>query len=386
MWRVQETDFSGRPSQEQPLLSLLSSRHPWIGGLTNGSLSAYSSIKQFSPRPVQYGANLVESTVGYIGRGTGVEGNVRRYLGGQPEGRLQVEPSDEPFSKRRRTLEVERPQLPPIAHLENQRSSYEGPRQMAVANRPTMDESSSRAVFRPTANRSWSTQLLISTSGLGAALNEASLRSLRYCLNFIRGTNAHINGLVRALKDLLAELQKPPHRRQQFSTLENSRPATQHAADQQHLTWSDSQVTERIRQLNEEIWNTVKSVCNNISQYTGGALPEGAARFVKQQLTSVPARWQRTAPQQAPADAHSDVLSSGRRMVAFANEGLDMMDQVHNVVDDTIRSAEKWLERVGRRNQQDEQYQPHNQQLEHGVGSLQLGPNGEHIVPSPQLF
>jgi hypothetical protein len=316
-----------------------------------------------------------------------VEGNVRRYLGGQSDVRLQPDASDadEQPSKRRRTLEFERPQLPSIAHFEGHRTSLEGYQELTVTQRPLADEHHSRAVFRPTAHRSWSTQLLISTSGLGAALNEASLRSLRYCLNFIRGTNAHINGLVRALKDLLAELQRPPQHRQHYAVSRNSRSAVQHRDDREHSTWSDSQVSERIRQLNDEIWNTVKSVCNNISQYTGGALPEGAARFVKQQLTSVPARWQRTAPQQAPADAQSDVLSSGQRMVAFANEGLDMMDQVHHVVDDTIKSAEKWLERVGRRSQQDEQGQSH-QQLEHGVGSLQLGQNGEHMYPPPQLF
>jgi len=137
---------------------------------------------------------------------------------------------------------------------------------------------------------------------------------------------------------------------------------------------------ERIKQLNNEIWDSVKSVCANISRHTGGALPEVASAYVREQLMSVPVRWQRTASvsqQRAPSDARAEAVCSGQRMVAFANEGLDMIDQVHDVVDETIKSAEKWIERVGRRGNAED-----HQQLENGVDSLTLLPHNRDIRSS----
>jgi len=222
--------------------------------------------------------------------------------------------------------------------------------------------------------------LLISTSGLGAAFNEASLRSLRYCLNVLRSTNAHISSLVQALKRLLADFEQP----QRYQAHLNPEPGGAGPIREQQ---NDTLMYERIKQLNNEIWDAVKSVCANVSRLPGGALPEVASAYVREQLMSVPIRWQRTASvsqQQAPSDARAEAVSSGQRMVAFANEGLDMIDQVHDVVDETIKSAEKWIQRVGRQvNAED------HQQLEHGVGSLRLersAHNGEQMPGPPPLL
>lgn len=61
--------------------------HPWASGAINGSLTAYSTTKNYSPRLVQYGAQLIEdkialpvaTTVGNVGRVTGVENGIRWY-------------------------------------------------------------------------------------------------------------------------------------------------------------------------------------------------------------------------------------------------------------------------------------------------------------------
>lgn len=123
-------------------------------------------------------------------------------------------------------------------------------------------------------------------------------------------------------------------------------------------------ITKRIQDLNNEIWQTLKSVVSNVSRYTGGALPESASGFVKWQLLSIPQRWQRAVSISAPAQANGagqppntrtgpdgdtgDVVGSAHRMLAFAIEGIDMMNQVGGVVDQTIVSAESWLEKMGR--------------------------------------
>lgn len=283
-------------------------------------------------------------------------------------------------TKRRRTDETLHELSPhtlyPSIPQESSRQILEEP----VHNQVVAENTHPRPVFRPTAHRSWSAQLLISTSGLGAAFNEASLRSLRCCLNVLRSTNAHINSLVQTLKRLLDNFEHPERYRNQL----NPDPGGPPTNEQQANNANDTYLHERIKQLNNEIWESVKSVCANISRYTGGALPEVASAYVREQLMSVPVRWQRTASvsqQSAHSDVRSEAVSSGQRMVAFANEGLDMIDQVHDVVDDTIKSAEKWIERVGRRN-----YVQDHQQLEHGIDSMRLSRalnNGEQTLPAP---
>ena len=91
--------------ETEPLLQLFASKHPWVGGTMNASINSsmfvYNTTKHYSPRFVQYGANLVErniatpmaNTVGSVGRYTGVEGGLRRYL---DEGRPRdIEKGDE---------------------------------------------------------------------------------------------------------------------------------------------------------------------------------------------------------------------------------------------------------------------------------------------------
>lgn len=358
----------------EPILSLLSSSHPWLGGTISGSMSAYSSTKSHSPRFVQHSAEFVEKhignpmahTVGSVGRKTGVEGSLRKYLGNKQHesGHDLIDPeilSDEPSSKRRRIStshedsalgvpiqrtisgDVSVDALP--VYDENRSPAYE-----------VTDQSGLLQPQRPAAPRSWSTQLMISTSGLGAALSEASLRSLRYVLSMLKNANTRVRHLMDSLKKILQDLEanRSSASQQQLEAGFNEKVGAIHLE-----TASEGQgtVAERIRRLNAEIWNTLKAVVNQVSRYTGGALPENASVIVRWQLMSVPRRWQRAqaqAPQpdengEFPGGDEKEALTSAHRMLAFAVEGIDMMDQVGGVVGSTIESAEKWLATMGRR-------------------------------------
>src|SRR5215469_14756472 len=87
-WR-QTTSPQSPQDEPEPLLSLLTASHPWVGNTINGSLSAYETTKYYSPAFVRSSAEFVEraigsplsNTVGSISRRTGVEAGVRRYLG-----------------------------------------------------------------------------------------------------------------------------------------------------------------------------------------------------------------------------------------------------------------------------------------------------------------
>ena len=416
---------------EQPLLKLLATSHPWVGDTINSSLSAYSTTKQNSPGIIQYGADFIErnigsplaSTVGSVGRRTGVEGSIRRYLDSRRPSELErIDPEilvDDGSSKRRRIATMEDSEMETDHDIPRQvdrrmtdQSSvdtlptYDENRSPAYEERSIIESSTSRLPqrpFRPAANRSWSTQLMIHTSGLGAALNEASLRSLKYCLQILRGANLRVRELMEALKRLLSTVERTPDSERLSENNESQNTAKKSAATHVENVTSDTMIldhdslpqppaddlatgetiTKRIQDLNNEIWQTLKSVVSNVSRYTGGALPESASGFVKWQLMSVPQRWQRAVSISAPAQVNGsaqqpntkagpdndagDVVGSAHRMLAFAIEGIDMMNQVGGVVDQTIVSAESWLEKMGRAPQGHVEQREGEQENEHAM-------------------
>lgn len=367
---IEHTRSAAANGDAEPLLSLLTSSHPWLGGTINGSLSAYSSTKSHSPRFIQYGADFVErtigspvaNTVGTVGRKTGVEKGLRKYLGARRPSELDsIDPEilgEETGSKRRRIS----------ADLALDGQMGHSPRRTltghsSVDTLPVYDENrspayedsdSARMQRTPNLARSWSTQLMISTSGLGAALNDASLRSLKFVLSILRSANSHVTSLMEALKRILHDYEGGGGaiRLEEGQLLSEKTGAMRLEGPSTHQQ-QNSAVTERIKHLNAEIWNTLKSVVNTVSRYTGGALPENASVIVRWQLMSVPRRWQKAMSSQPPNSSigtdEKEAVTSAHRMLAFAVEGIDMMEQVGGVVDSTILSAERWLDSMGRR-------------------------------------
>jgi transcriptional repressor OPI1 len=209
-------------------------------------------------------------------------------------------------------------------------------------------------------NHNWSTQLMISTSGLGVALSESSLRSLKACLGMLRGATTHISNVMQALALVLADYEAAtrPQRRDAEHGSEKQLFAGREEALTPEQQEASRQIAERIKALSDDIWKTLQNVVNSVSRYTGGALPDNARTLVRRQLMSVPLRW-RVANQTANGSTEegangdqsqaSEPARSAHRMLAFAKEGLDMIAQVSAVVDGTVGSAEKWLDSLGRR-------------------------------------
>lgn len=369
------------PQEPEPLLNLLVDAHPWVGGTINGSLSAYTTTKNYSPRFVQYGANLIERNIGTpvvhtvstVGRRTGVESGLRRYLDSRRPSELEhdngkrrrfdtngtamdVDRSSEcaiddssPYTEGSEFLPAYRASKPPSYHLQGNPMS---PHQRHLQTP------------QPRHSHSWSTQLMISTSGLGVALSESSLQSLTYCVRLLSKATDHVNVTMHALKTVLREFdqtQEQHHQHDQARTakeVESGLVSPQEAEKQERTR----QLAERIKHLCDEIWNTIKSVVNSVSTYAGGALPDNARKLVKGQLLSIPQRWRFASvtaakQNQRPAESSSATAApaavggaqaAAHRMIVFAEQGLDMMAQVSDVVTITLKSAEDWLESLGR--------------------------------------
>lgn len=236
------------------------------------------------------------------------------------------------------------------AYDENRSPTYEERAPLLTQERPESQRSNSN---------NWRSQLLITTSGLGAALSESSLKSLRYCLSILRSAFDHVATVANALKSLLDDYENSQQQNQTNGVTTNG--AGLHLTpEQQH---NSNVLAERIQSLGADIMKTVQSVVNAVNTYTGSALPENAAALVRRQLLSIPHRM-RTAETNAstvtsPTEANSGHLNadnlairSGRKWLDFATQSLDMIEQVNLVVSGTIRSAERWLESMGRKKEE----------------------------------
>ena len=382
---------SGSISQNsEPLLSLLTTSHPWLGGTINNSLLVYSSTKSHSPRFIQYGAELVERKIGSpvvhtvesVGRKTGVESSLRRYLGNRRPSDLENgDRADELATKRRRVADdtVEKEGQgestwdPALTGFGSRRLS-----QNSLETLPPYDdhvspeyEEQSKSLNQQSqhdhSSRSISWQLMITTSGLGVALSETSLRSLRFCLGLLRNATGHLGNVMRALKLVLDDFDRAVVDAESWQTLEkaggdsmeiNGTATNEDGEDGTTSLWhqrtKESHIlAERMKALGDDILHTLKTVVNIVSRYAGGALPDNASTLVRRQLLSVPYRWRAASKITASASLAKDgpgseTVRSAHQMLAFAKEGLDMMAQVSLVMDATLFSAERWLNSMGK--------------------------------------
>ncbi|PNS16437.1 hypothetical protein CAC42_171 [Sphaceloma murrayae] len=367
----------------EPMLQLLIEAHPWVGGTINGSISAYATTKHYTPRIVQYGANLIErntiNTVSSVGRFTGVESGIRRYLNSR-------RPSDlERGEGKRRKVAVENgDEMDVDKDTESaiddspSRARYEYLPAYRNSKPPSYREESSPADLERQArplNRSWSTKVMISSSALGVALSESSRKSLTFCVRLLSDATIHVQKLLHALQQILRDYERTQGEREQ------DRARFVKGVEAGHIPRSQAEYEEATRRMADQIkkhcddiWNTLKTVVHNVSTYAGGALPENARVLVRSQIMSIPRRWQmagatvqqqQDVEQQQPQPGKSssgDSSSTGdmttkaaNRMIYFAQEGLDVMGQVNGVCQITLQKAEEWLNTFGRQGSEQQQ-------------------------------
>ncbi len=355
--------------QPEPLLTLLTSHHPLLSTAINGSISAYASSKSYSPR-FRSGAEFVErlgspvvNTMGTAGRMTGVESGVRWML------RKRDSSEHNKSNKRRRTdrkgsfeadIESGLRDSSPQRHVRSQFSD------MSIAEPlPPYDEQRSpeyevKGSTPPTPqNQHWGTKLMMTTSALTAALNEESLRSLKYCLTWLLWANSHLGQTVITLKSVIEEW----NRSNQVSSHSNS---PMEGQDERLLANTEDKpaardqatISRQIQSLKDDVLRTIKSVVNVVSTYAGGALPSNARELVRLHLKSLPRRFHLASAEtsRSVGDGRGETegpppetVTSAQRVLSLATAGLDMTKQVSEILNSTIVSAEDWCDRFGKK-------------------------------------
>ncbi|KAI7375484.1 hypothetical protein KC332_g18623, partial [Hortaea werneckii] len=195
---------------------------------------------------------------------------------------------------------------------------------------------------RPPNPRTWSQQIFFTTSGLGVAMSERSRGSLHYCIGILNRSAEHISTVAKALQLVLDQYDQARlhyHQQRASAAEKGERPQT---PDQDEAA---RHLAAIIKQHCDDIWQTLKGVVHSVSVTVGGALPLNAREFVRRQLMSLPGRWRRVSDNQR---SESETSRMATRMIDFAREGLDMIDQVGQTCQSTLESAEGWMNMVGR--------------------------------------
>ncbi|CAO1626944.1 unnamed protein product [Sympodiomycopsis kandeliae] len=214
------------------------------------------------------------------------------------------------------------------------------------------------------ASSGWSSMLVeagATAGGLSAAMSEESMKSLKYCLQWLQYATAHIEHQITVLRDLIVRLN--------HGELELTSPAAQN-----------------LTQIKGDVVNTIRSVVDVVGKYAGGALPEPARVSVKAFILSLPARW--ATVNRAPAVSNGGTGSSqfggspaspsfsaahlsggphtdrttptdrsghmsaaataqaANRVLTLAVESLDILRSVTVVVGESLDRADIWVERL----------------------------------------
>lgn len=323
----------------------------------------------------------VVNTVGSVGRITGVESGVRWFLGNR---RPSTQENDEGSNKRRKVrtnsdsdMNQSYPHDPYPVFREHSQHHPRRTSQVSTSDSlPAYDdhrspeyEAPGQALIQrsdePTSpGGSWHSRLVLSTSGLSVAMSEESLRSLKYCLGWLRWANEHIGKVIDALKAALEQYDQGSTSNAGSITEGWTYPGSgKENASGQLVVRNEqerSELNAKIAELKKDVLKTLKDVVDIVSKYAGGALPENARVLVRRHLTSLPQRFRlaNTASAKASRSGEHDdreVTEGANRVMLLAKEGLDMMAQVSGVLDGTIVSAEEWCERLGRKKREDDE-------------------------------
>ncbi|EXJ69719.1 uncharacterized protein A1O5_06790 [Cladophialophora psammophila CBS 110553] len=371
--------------QPEPLLRLFTSQYPWTRPLINGSLSAYKTTQSYIPGAEWTERNVGLPIAGTVARISGVEGGLRWALQPKRDGRSSSKPSD-----------VEKGYSDVASDGTNRTSSEMGYPDSLPAYNPgdrSPPYTEQQALLKPHDERQpppgWRQQLMVSTSGLGIAMSEESIRSLRYCLSWLRWANGRLGEAIQNLKNLLERWDE--------GVTPGEQPPTMSVANMTQTQEERRQaaLSARIAALKADVLQTLKHVVGIVSNYAGGALPQNARDLVHRHLISLPQRFSlanRVGGEEDPANAagagSSEAVRSGRRVMVLAQEGLDMMTQVSRVVNDTLVSAEGWCEKLGRRVDRQQEQPPQlalvdeKMEIEESAGGSMAERRSDTLPPS----
>ncbi|KAL7412366.1 transcription factor Opi1-domain-containing protein [Mrakia frigida] len=212
---------------------------------------------------------------------------------------------------------------------------------------PQSNSSTEVVQQQPPQQSRWSSMLVeagMTAGGIGAAVSEESMKSLKYCLQWLQYATAHIENRISVLRSFILSL----------SASTSDEPIPPNA-----LISPSALVT--LSQIKRDVVETIRKVVDVVSKYAGGALPEPARDAVRGFILHLPERWadanQRQMTEGGGAGAAGTGAAGGApttgvakeaagRVLTLAVESLDMLQGVAQVFGESLERAESWIERL----------------------------------------
>ncbi|KAF3933029.1 hypothetical protein ABW20_dc0106382 [Dactylellina cionopaga] len=385
----QQREEKREEKRQESMMEMIQGQNTFLGTAVRAGSSVYRGGKRYSPR-FKYGAEMVEraaapmtSVVSYAARTTGVESVLRRNLEAR---RLSTSTSSQSSPSH------SQPSSSTSSHATKRRKTQfeegNGTGHMDIDSSPTTPngrEGSDRErdredqlMHKPATDvvsLNWQRRLMLSTAGVGVALSEESLKSLKYCLAWLRWANDHLDKVIMALRGVISEYDSDKSARKNANGNANGKNSRRkdgdnvgdyEEEDDEEEMKRSIQLQHKIDNLRKDVIGTLKRVVDVVSTYAGGALPENARVVVKACITNLPRRWalaakDDTASASNGANGNSMAMvvrreEAGKRVLVLAREGLEMLHQVSAIVQLTLQRAEEWCERLGRKRPEEGDY------------------------------
>ncbi|ORZ01840.1 transcription factor Opi1-domain-containing protein, partial [Lobosporangium transversale] len=180
-------------------------------------------------------------------------------------------------------------------------------------------------------------------SAAGVAIfSEESMKSLKYCLQWLQYAVHHIEHQIGLLRTFLVSLASP-------SKSTEIVPST---------------AASTLASIKKEVVDTLRKVISIVSRYAGACLPDPAKISVRQFILSMPVRWATLnnesvpstpigSPSLGPIDRSPDEIAAlnetserATRVLVFANESSDMLKSVAGIFKDSVDKAENWMDKL----------------------------------------
>lgn len=329
-----QTRTSYNPDEPEPVLALISSQYPLAASIINGSILVYKTAQRYTP-----GGEWTETNVGLpLARTTA------RISGVESVARWALQPKKDTRNGQTSLPDIEKGYLELTAEGVLRQSNGLSGEPLPAYNDGDRSPPYSEEIMLSKEQQSsggLGHRLIITTSGLGVAMSEESIRSLKYCLSWLRWANQKLSDCTSNIQDLLKQWER---RSSQGSQPMSVSSLTNTEAD-------DSALAAKIAAVKAEVLTTLKQVMNVVSTYAGGALPENARRLVHQHLVSLPQRFNR-ASRRSSNEENDAPTNNATQALLLAQQGLEIFSQVFRVLNDTLVSAEDWFEKLGGRRRQ----------------------------------
>ncbi|KNE68849.1 hypothetical protein AMAG_13489 [Allomyces macrogynus ATCC 38327] len=214
------------------------------------------------------------------------------------------------------------------------------------------------AAARPVHRSRWQqmTAGAVAAAGAGAAVvSEESMKSLRYCLEWLQYATQQIDAQMTHLRNFLLSLARGTglaltagtsaavHNQTSTSPSSASAPSDTAVAARDPMPVVSSSFPT-LAEIKRDLAETLRRVVDVVGRYAGNFLAGDARARVRAFILSLPSRWASlNAPSPTTPVPNADESREAQRVLTFAAESADVLRSMQDIFGHSLATAEQWL-------------------------------------------